>query len=60
MVLRDFDAYVNAHDALARDYQNRSLWLEKAVKNTAMSAFFSSDRTINEYNEKIWHLDAIK
>ena len=28
--------------------------------NTAMSGFFSSDRTINEYNDKIWHLKAIK
>ncbi len=59
MVLRDFDAYKDAHANLEADFKNRKLWLEKAVKNTSMAAFFSSDRTIIEYNEKIWHLPAI-
>ncbi|MGI6091364.1 MAG: glycogen/starch/alpha-glucan phosphorylase, partial [Saccharofermentanales bacterium] len=38
------------------DYQNKELWLKKAITNTAMSGFFSTDRTISEYNEKIWKL----
>ncbi|MBQ9599126.1 MAG: glycogen/starch/alpha-glucan phosphorylase, partial [Clostridia bacterium] len=42
------------------DYQNREKWLEMAIMNTAMSGFFSSDRTIEEYNDQIWHLKPIK
>jgi len=38
------------------DYQDRDKWLRMAVINTAKSGIFSSDRTIREYNEKIWHL----
>ncbi len=60
MVIRDFDSYAKAHESLALDFKNRKLWLGKAVKNVAMSGFFSSDRTIEEYNEKIWHLEKIK
>ncbi|MBQ8637213.1 MAG: glycogen/starch/alpha-glucan phosphorylase [Clostridia bacterium] len=60
MVLRDFDAYCETHDRLAKDYQNRDKWLEKAIMNTASAGYFSSDRTINDYNEKIWHLKPIK
>ncbi len=60
MVLRDFDAYCETHDKIGKDYKNRDKWLEMAIMNTAMSGYFSSDRTINEYNEKIWHLTPIK
>lgn len=59
MVLRDFEAYMQTQERISEDYKNREKWLEMAINNTAMSGFFSSDRTINEYNEKIWHLKAI-
>ncbi|MDO4618333.1 MAG: glycogen/starch/alpha-glucan phosphorylase [Clostridia bacterium] len=60
MVLRDFDAYCETQDRIGKDYKNRDKWLEKAILNTASAGFFSSDRTINDYNEKIWHLKPIK
>ena len=59
MVLRDFDAYMQTHERISEDYKNREKWLEMAINNTAMSGFFSSDRTINEYNDQIWHLTPI-
>ncbi len=55
-VLRDFGAYSAAHDQVSADYRDRELWLRKAVTNTAMSGYFSTDRTIADYNEKIWKL----
>ena len=45
-----YDMYINHHDE----------WVKKAVINTAKSGFFSSDRTIEEYNEKIWNLPTYK
>ena len=60
MVLRDFNSYVNAQNALARDFNNKELWTKKAVINTASAGFFSSDRTIEEYNENIWKLEPLK
>ena len=56
----DFEAYMDTHQELSALYADREKWLEKAIMNTAMSGFFSSDRTINEYNEKIWKLTPIK
>ncbi len=59
MVIRDFEAYMQTQEKISEDYKNREKWLEMAINNTAMAGFFSSDRTINEYNEKIWKLKAI-
>ncbi|MCQ2457440.1 MAG: glycogen/starch/alpha-glucan phosphorylase [Clostridia bacterium] len=58
-VLKDFGSYSMAQRRLNNDYENRDKWLKMAVTNTAMSGIFSSDRTIEEYNEKIWHLQKI-
>ena len=60
MVLRDFESYMETHEQISRDYQDRKTWIAKQIMNTAMAGFFSSDRTINEYNEKIWKLTPIK
>ena len=60
MVLRDFDAYCETQDKIAMDYKDKEKWLKMAVMNTASAGFFSSDRTICDYNEKIWHLKPIK
>ncbi len=60
MVLRDFEEYMQTQEKISADYQNREKWIEMAIMNTAKSGFFSSDRTIGEYNDKIWHLKAIK
>ena len=59
-VLKDFGSYSMAQRRLNADYADREKWLKMAITNTAMSGIFSSDRTISEYNEHIWHLDALK
>ena len=48
-----------AQRRLNNDYANRDKWLKMAVTNTAMSGIFSSDRTIREYNDNIWHLEPV-
>ncbi len=60
MVLRDFDAYKDMQATVAREFKNKALWNKKAVINTATAGFFSSDRTISEYNKYIWNLPSIK
>ena len=60
MVVRDFEAYCEIHREAEKQYKNEDLWLKKAIINVAKSGFFSSDRTIEEYNEKIWNLKKYK
>ncbi len=55
-VLKDFDSYAAAHAQINHDYQRPEIWWPKAVRNIANAGRFSSDRTINEYNERIWRL----
>ncbi len=55
-VLKDLPQYMAAQKKIDGDYTDKDLWLRKAVLNTACSGGFSSDRTIREYNDKIWHL----
>ena len=55
-VLKDFGSYSMANRRMMEDYLNRDKWLKMAVTNTAKSGFFSSDRTIEEYNDQIWHV----
>ena len=59
-VLKDLSSYINTQKQMMRDYDNRDLWLHKAVMNTACSSLFTSDRTIEEYNKLIWHLKPLK
>ncbi|MDD7220483.1 MAG: glycogen/starch/alpha-glucan phosphorylase, partial [Clostridia bacterium] len=56
MTLLDFNDYVEKKDLIFADYENRSTWAEKMLVNIAKAGFFSSDRTIRQYNEDIWHL----
>lgn len=60
MVLRDFEAYMKTQEQISIDYQNREKWLKMTIMNTAMAGFFSSDRTIQQYSDQIWHLKPIK
>lgn len=60
MVVRDFEAYRDIHEKAQRQYRNEDLWVKKAIINVAKSGFFSSDRTIEEYNDKIWNLKKYK
>lgn len=59
-VLKDFGSYSMAQRRIDADYADRDKWNRMAVINTAMSGVFSSDRTIREYNDTIWHLDPLK
>ena len=54
----DFHAYVQAWEELTKGYADRRAWNKAALHNTAKAGFFSSDRTIAEYEADIWHIDA--
>ena len=56
MALLDVEDYIAVRDRAIADYGNRSAWAAKMVANIAHSGFFSSDRTIAQYNADIWHL----
>lgn len=55
LVLKDFHSYVDAWEALTATYPDAQDWNRRALHNTAMSGWFSSDRTIREYRDEIWH-----
>lgn len=56
MALLDVEAYIEVKDRALHDYENRKAWTKKMIVNIARSGFFSSDRTIRQYNDEIWHL----
>ncbi len=53
-LLADFDSYLAAQERVSRDFQNPSLWAQKAILNVARSGKFTSDRTVAEYAREIW------
>ena len=57
MTLIDFDAYIKAKEQILADYEDQDRWNEKVVQNIAKAGFFSSDRTIAQYNADIWHCE---
>ena len=59
MTLADFRSYINAQEQVARAYQDTERWTKMSVMNTASSGFFSTDRTIAEYNRDIWKLEPV-
>ena len=56
MTLLDLEEYCSIKETVYYDYLNRGKWTRMALVNIARSGFFSSDRTIQEYNRDIWHL----
>lgn len=56
MTLLDLEEYIEVKDKMLDDYEDREKWKRMMLHNIAMSGFFSSDRTIEEYNRDIWHL----
>jgi starch phosphorylase len=54
--LLDFEEYKETKDKAFKDYEDRKAWKKKMVKNIASSGYFSSDRTISDYNNDIWKL----
>ena len=56
MTLPDFKDYVATKERIYADYEDRMVWAKKMLINISKAGFFSSDRTIAQYNEDIWHL----
>ena len=56
MTLLDFEAYKNKKDEAIKTYSDRKTWAKMTLVNIAKAGFFSSDRTIEEYNKDIWNL----
>jgi glycogen phosphorylase len=59
-ILADFAAYAKACDDIEALYLDKPRWAHASICNIAMSGYFSSDRTIEEYNRDIWHLSKLK
>mgnify|MGYP002921625280 FL=1 len=57
MTLLDFKSYVKAREQAYKDYEDREAWAKKMLVNISQAGFFSSDRTIAEYNRDIWKLE---
>lgn len=58
-ILADFRSYANAQNKVVEYYQNKPAWAKSAILNVAHVGKFSSDRTIQEYVNDIWHLDKV-
>jgi starch phosphorylase len=58
-VLKDFDSYVKAQEKVNELYQDQKKWLHMSIVNVAKSGFFTTDRTMRQYNEDIWHLEEL-
>lgn len=56
MTLLDIEEYIKVKEKMLMDYEDRETWLKKSLINISKAGFFSSDRTIAEYNKDIWKL----
>ncbi len=59
-ILLDFNAYLDESAKVEKFYLDQKAWARSCLINIAMSGYFSSDRTIEQYNKDIWHLNKIK
>ncbi|MGG7212489.1 glycogen/starch/alpha-glucan phosphorylase [Clostridium nigeriense] len=57
MTLLDLEDYIKTKEKVFKDYEDRKSWNKKALANISKAGFFSSDRTIEEYNKDIWKLN---
>ena len=58
MTLADFRSYVDAQNRVEQAWRNPAGWTRMSILNTASSGYFSTDRTMREYNDEIWKLVA--
>lgn len=56
LLLRDFESYLDAGHLVAKQFVQPDIWNKKAIINVSKAGFFSSDRSIMDYNDRIWHL----
>ncbi|WP_402469226.1 glycogen/starch/alpha-glucan phosphorylase [Isoptericola aurantiacus] len=59
MVLADYQAYLDAQDRVEAAYRDPDAWSRSAVLNVARSGFFSSDRSMRDYMDRIWHAEVL-
>lgn len=59
-ILKDFRSYAEAQKRIEEAYKDEKAWARSAILNVACSGKFSSDRTIQQYVDEIWHLDKVK
>ncbi len=59
-ILKDFRAYAEAQKQVEAAYRNEAGWAKSAILNVACCGKFTSDRTIQEYVDEIWHLDKVE
>ncbi len=59
MTIADFRSYINCQQQVAEAYQDKPRWTKMSIKNTAASGHFSTDRTMQEYNRDIWHMQPV-
>lgn len=59
MVLADYESYVKEQERVERLFKNQDEWTRKAIINVAKVGKFSSDRTIKDYNDEIWHSEYV-
>jgi len=59
LLLRDFESYLDAGHRMAKDFQMPEVWNKKAIINVSKAGYFSSDRSIMDYNNTIWGLEKI-
>lgn len=57
LTLADFRSYIDVQAMVSRTYRDRATWLKMSINNTASSGYFSTDRTMKEYNNDIWKLE---
>ena len=60
MTLLDLEEYIEVKDKIFADYEKRTMWKKMMLTNIAKAGFFSSDRTIEDYNKDIWHLKSLE
>ena len=58
-ILKDFKSYAEAQKKVEQAYRNEAGWAKSAILNVACSGKFTSDRTIQQYVDEIWHLDKV-
>ena len=59
LVLKDFDSYAKAQEEINELYKDTKKWVHMSIVNVAKSGFFTTDRTMRQYNEDIWKVEPI-
>ncbi|GIJ44335.1 alpha-1,4 glucan phosphorylase [Virgisporangium aliadipatigenens] len=60
LVMADYRSYVDTQDAVDGAWRDADRWTRMSIMNTARCGFFSADRTIRDYRERVWHVDPVR